>query len=92
VATVSSARVLQFEGLCGDLAATLARPGTRGINGVEFDDLVQEGRIAIWQALERGVAEGNLPLVARGRMVDYQRWLGRQGVPYSKLLPIEDLS
>lgn len=92
MAKVTSAQVRQHEGLCGDLAAKLAFPGTRGINGVEYDDLVQEGRIAIWQAIQRGVKADDFPLVARGRMIDYQRWLGRQGVPYAKLLPIEELT
>lgn len=74
---------------CEGLARTLARPGTRGINGVEYDDLVQEGLIACWQARQRGITPSQE--VVRFRMVDYQRWLGRQGVPYDKMLPIEDL-
>lgn len=88
---VTSAEVEPYVGLCEDLARRLARPGTRGVNGVEYDDLVQEGCIAIWQALQREVALGLLPVLARGRMVDYQRWLGRQGIPYAKMLPIEHL-
>ena len=86
----ASAEVREFLGLCEALARTLARPGSRGLNGVEYDDLVQEGLIFVWQSIARGVQPS--ARLVRGRMVDYQRWLGRGGVEYSKMLPIEDLS
>lgn len=84
-----NAEVQEYLGLCEDLAARLARPGSRGLNGVEHDDLVQEGLIFVWQSLARGITPA--ARLIRGRMVDYQRWLGRQGVPYAKMLPIEEL-
>lgn len=84
-----SAEVEKYFGLCESLAASLVRPGSRGINGVEYDDVLQEGLIFVWQSLLRGV-QPKATLV-RGRMVDYQRWLGKQGVDYTKMLPIEAL-
>jgi hypothetical protein len=83
-----NAEVEGYLGLCESLAVTLAKPGTRGRNGVEFDDLVQEGLIFVWQSLQRGVLPASK--LVKGRMVDYQRWLGRRGpTPYSTQLPIE---
>jgi len=83
-----SAAVQEYLGRCEVLASSLARRGTRGINGVEFDDLVQEGLIAAWQSMARGVSpsEGHL----RARMIDYMRWLGNRGpVPYYTAMPID---
>lgn len=50
MAGVSSESVRQYEGL----VVSLARPLV-GRAGAELDDLVQEGLIAVWQSLERGV-------------------------------------
>lgn len=47
-----------------------------GWNMAEEDDLVQEGMIAVWVALESGVNPS--AQVVQGRMVDYVRALGRQ--------------
>lgn len=56
--------------------------------GAEYDDLVQEGLISVWQSLQRGV---NPALVVENRMRDYLRYLGRQTpVSYEELLPLED--
>lgn len=41
----------------------------------EYDDLVQEGLIAVWNALERGVEPG--PGYVRNRLRDYVRKLNR---------------
>lgn len=72
---------------CEALASSLARPGTRGLNGVEFDDLVQEGLVNVWQSIARGVRPSDI--IIKRRMIDYMRWLGRQGVAYEKMLPID---
>ena len=42
----------------------------------ESDDLIQEGLIAVWQALEKGVEPG--PEYIRNRMKDYVRKLHRE--------------
>lgn len=41
----------------------------------EYDDLVQEGMIAVWHALEKGIEPG--PAYIRNRMRDYVRKLHR---------------
>lgn len=43
----------------------------------EFDDLVQEGLVAVWDALERGVEPG--PEYILNRMRSYVRKLNRAG-------------
>lgn len=58
------------------------------MNGAEYEDLLQEGLIAVWQALQRAIRPS--AKVVKARMVDYERWLGRQGVPYSRMLAIEE--
>jgi DNA-directed RNA polymerase specialized sigma24 family protein len=47
-----------------------------GWNMAEQDDLVQEGMIAVWLALEAEVNPSKE--VIQGRMIDYVRALGRQ--------------
>ena len=67
----------------------------------EYDDLFQEGLIAVWQALERGVKPNSN--VVRRRMLGWIRLQACQmglpcprkkgaveTVPYETLLPIED--
>lgn len=84
-----SAAVQAYLGRCEVLASSLARRGTRGINGVEFDDLVQEGLIGAWQSLEQGVTPTERHL--RARMLNYMRWLGRRGpVPYYTAMPMDE--
>lgn len=78
----------QYLGRCEALASSLARPGSRGINGVEYDDLVQEGMIAVWQTITKAITPSDK--VIRGRMLNYMRWLGRQGVAYGTMLPLDD--
>lgn len=63
--------------------------------GAEYDDLVQEGLIQVWQSLERGVTPATHML--ENRMKDYVRWLGTQvgrsrdgSTPYEALLPLDD--
>lgn len=49
--SVTSEQVAEYEGLCEALARKFV-----GRAGAEFDDLVQEGRIAVWQSLQDGRA------------------------------------
>lgn len=80
----------QLRGRVEALAVRLAKPGTRGRNGCEFDDLVQEGMIDAWQAIQRGITPTDQHI--RGRMLDYIKWLGRHApTEYGTMLPIEDL-
>jgi len=48
----------------------------QGLEGAEQDDLEQEGRIAVWRALERGVLPAKE--VIRGRMLNWIKVLARQ--------------
>lgn len=68
-----------------------------GRNQAEFDDLVQEGLIFVWQTLQKGVTPkaGLIEL----RMLDWVRLLGTQvgrgrgkdgeAIEYVELLPLE---
>lgn len=59
-----------------------------GIEGVEFDDLVQEGLIAVWQSLERGIDPSNEFI--KNRMRDWMRYVRRQlPADYADMLPID---
>lgn len=59
-------------------------------NGAELDDLVQEGRIAIWQSLERDVHPSNEFIENRMKM--WIRHLGGQlPADYEDMLPLEAL-
>lgn len=60
-----------------------------GRNGAEFDDLVQEGLINVWQSLMRKVTPS--ADIIEDRMKNYVRWLGRRlPTPYEALLPLDD--
>lgn len=69
-----------------------------GRNEAEFDDLVQEGLIDVWQTLARGITP-KADLIER-RMLDWVRLLGTQvgrgrgkdgaAVEYAQLLPLDD--
>ena len=86
-----NAEVGKYKGLCESLARDLCKPGTRGTNGVEYDDLVQEGLLNVWQTLQRGI-KPDAKLI-RERMKNYVRWLGqkkRNPVAYGQMLPLED--
>jgi DNA-directed RNA polymerase specialized sigma24 family protein len=73
--------------------------------GAEFDDLVQEGLIQVWQSLGRGVTPS--AVILENRMIDYVRYIGAQigharkcteenpddcpkHVSYETLLPLDD--
>lgn len=62
---------------CEFLALKFATPGRRGRHGAEFDDLVQEGLIAVWTLLKEGKPVRTTRV--ESRMRDYLRLLGRQG-------------
>jgi hypothetical protein len=69
-----------------------------GRNGAELDDLVQEGRVFVWQSLARGIQP--VPAIIEGRMQSWTRLLGTQigrgrgtdgeAVDYATLLPLDD--
>jgi DNA-directed RNA polymerase specialized sigma24 family protein len=60
---VTSEQVRDYEGLCVGLARKYV-----GRSGAEFDDLVQEGRIAVWSSLQDGIAPSSayVELAMRG--------------------------
>lgn len=89
-------------GAYADLVESLARKFV-GRNGAEFDDLVQEGLVNVWQSLERGVTP--TAEIIDGRMQNWTRLLGYQTgrflpkldlsgqpipVPYETLLPLDE--
>ena len=83
-------RVAGYRGLVESIAADLARSRRAAQVGAEYDDLAQEGLIAVWKALNKGVDVVG-PERIRDRMLDYMRWLGRASViPYEELLPLDD--
>ena len=84
MAGVTSEQIAAYEGVCVTIARQLV-----GRNGAELDDLVQEGRIFVWQSLARGIKPSGK--LIRGRMVNYVKWLGRQTpIPYEAMLPLDD--
>lgn len=83
---VTSAEIARYERTLEGIARRYV-----GRNGAELDDLVQEGRIFVWQSLQRGIPPS--AEMIGNRMVDYVRWLGRQTpIPYEAMLPIDDLT
>ena len=81
--------VAKYVELCEGLASSLVAPGRRGRNGAEYDDLVQEGLIDVWQSLARGIRPSARTI--RGRMLNYIRWLGRHSpTEYGTMLPLDD--
>lgn len=71
-----SAEVAEYRGLCETLAARIVRPGSMSRTGVEYDDLVQEGLVAVWQTLSRGVTPS--AEIVRGVMLKYARKMGAE--------------
>ncbi len=86
---VTDAQIRAYESLIEQLAAPLVSTDS---DLIELDDLMHEGRIAVWQALERGVHPAKE--IIQGRMVDYVRWMraDKRGYPvkYEELLPLDD--
>lgn len=63
-----------------------------GFAQAEFDDLAQEGLIAVWQSLTRGIQPRMS--VVENRMIDWVRYLNRlqrgDAIAYERILPIEE--
>ena len=73
-----------------DLVESLARKFV-GRKGAEFDDLVQEGLINVWQTLERGVTP-SIDIIEK-RMLSWIKFIDPEkssAVPYDTLLPLDD--
>ena len=81
-----------------DLVESLAHKFV-GRNDAEFDDLVQEGLIFVWETLTKGLRPS--AELIEGRMSNWVRLLGTQiglgrrksgeAIEYAQLLPIEPL-
>lgn len=71
-----SAAVAEYRDLCEALAARIVRPGRMSRTGVEHEDLVQEGLIAVWETLARGARPS--AAVVRGVMLKYVRKMGAE--------------
>lgn len=95
-----SHEVAAFRGLVESLASTRARTRRSIRVGAEYDDLVQEGLIAVWVALRDG--EEPTARKIRDRMSRYVRMLASQIGPrdgidyperigYDELLPLDTL-
>jgi hypothetical protein len=85
-------RVAGYRGLVESIAERLAKGRRAAQVGAEYDDLVQEGLIAVWRALKDGVDPVGPERIA-DRMRNYMRWLAadtRQPIPYEELLPLND--
>jgi DNA-directed RNA polymerase specialized sigma24 family protein len=85
---VTDKAVGEYRGLVEALATEVHRsPGAKRV-GAEFDDLVQEGLICVWQSLERG---HNPAHVIKNRMKDWVKFLAHRGtLAYATFLPLED--
>lgn len=70
--TVSSEAVAAYRPLCAKLALQLD-----GVGGAEFDDLEQEGLIAVWDSLRNGFNPSQV--VVGNRMRDWVRYCRRKG-------------
>lgn len=83
-------QVANYRGLVESIATDLSRSRRAKKVGAEYDDLAQEGLIAVWKALRGGV-DAIGPGRIRDRMKDYMRWLGRHGGEgYDEMLPFDD--
>jgi hypothetical protein len=59
----------------------------QGIGGAEFDDLVQEGALASWLAMEYGFVPSD-SLIERA-MLDWIRFISHRGLVYEYTEPLE---
>jgi hypothetical protein len=88
-------RVAAYRGLAETLARKIAGYSRSQQLGVDYDDLVQEGLISVWQALDRGVTPSAEMMEFRMRswvrLMGAQQGMTRDGsVPYEALLPLDD--
>lgn len=90
--SVTSAEIEGYVGFVVSSATRLAGSRRARQAGAEYDDLYQEGLIAVWQSLQRGT---NPLLPVQNRMRDWIRFTVRlkkhDNIPYATLLPIEEL-
>lgn len=86
-----SDRVGDYLGLVESLAEKHSSPDVTA--GAEFDDLVQEGLIDVWQALDEG-REPSAYMI-ENRMIDWIRLQRRQrrgeSVPHDDLPPLDGI-
>ena len=87
MASVTSERVAEYLPLVEAYARRYV-----GFAQSEYDDLRQEGMIAVWQTLERGLRPS--PLVINGRMLDWVSYLRRlqrnDAIAYEVMLPMDE--
>lgn len=74
---VASAEVAAYRNLCADLARRFTGKG-----GAEFDDLEQEGMIAVWSLLRRDLPVSKTSI--KNRMRDWVRFCQRKGFTYAQ--------
>lgn len=80
-----------YRGLVEALAEKVARSPQAKRVGAEYDDLVQEGLIDVWQALRREIVPAATQVENRMKM--WIRYLGANGrLEYGAALPIEDVA
>lgn len=74
-----------------DLIRRIARRYV-GFGTAELDDLMQEGRISIWRALEQGVTPSKV--IIERRMIGWVRYCRRlihnDAIAYEKFLPWDE--
>lgn len=81
-------QVAGYRGLVESLADKLAGR-LRGNTLIDRDDLVQEGLIHVWQAIQRGITPSAEQIVYR--MQQHIKWSrNRRNQPYGKATPLED--
>jgi Sigma-70 region 2. len=74
-----SERVAEYRPLCNSLARRFSGPHS----GAELDDLEQEGLIAVWLLLDRGLPVSKTAI--KNRMRDWARYCRRRGFTYEEL-------
>ena len=92
--------IRQYEGLVEEFATSFAKSKAGRGSGAEYDDLRQEGLLAVWQALQRGHTPSRT--IIELRMKGWIRFLSRQTgkhlpppeqpqhIPYEAMLPLDD--
>lgn len=86
---VTDQAVREYSGLVESLATQLSRSPRAKQVGAEYDDLVQEGLIMVWQTLARRIRPSKE--VVENRMKNWIRFLGkRNGESYATNLPLSD--
>ncbi|MCZ2109520.1 MAG: hypothetical protein LC118_08125 [Dehalococcoidia bacterium] len=79
-----------YRGLVEALAEKVARSPQAKRVGAEYDDLVQEGLIDVWQALRKDITPS--AQTCENRMRNWVKYLGSHGrAEYGTMLPIEDV-